>query len=90
MIWVEGNSKYNGWLVLLGCKRDILRLMSLLIIYGHQLWESGEISFLKITSCDNHADLFTKSLPLVIFDKCVKDIGMNRLKDLHGSAGEPL
>jgi hypothetical protein len=45
------------------------------------------ISVLQIKSCDNHAYLFTKSLPLAIFDKCVKDIGMRRLKDLQGSGG---
>jgi hypothetical protein len=39
------------------------------------------ISILQIKSCDNHADLFTKSLSVAIFDRCVKDIGMNRLKD---------
>jgi hypothetical protein len=38
---------------------------------------------LQIKYCDNHVDLFTKSLPLVIFDKCVRDIGMRRLKDLQ-------
>jgi hypothetical protein len=45
---------------------------------------------LQIKSCDNHADLFTKSLPLVIFDKCVKGIGMRRLKYFQGLGGEPL
>jgi hypothetical protein len=48
------------------------------------------ISILQIKSCDNHTDLFTKSLPLAIFDKCVKGIGMRRLKDLQGPGGEPL
>jgi hypothetical protein len=43
------------------------------------------ISILQIKSCDNHTDLFTNSLPLAIFDKCVKDIGMRRPKDLQGS-----
>jgi hypothetical protein len=36
---------------------------------------------LQIKSCDNLADLFTKSLPLATFDKCVKGIDMHRLKD---------
>jgi hypothetical protein len=53
------------------------------LFYPHQLQESGEISILQIKSCDNYTDLFTKSLPLAIFDKCVKDIGMRRLKDLQ-------
>jgi hypothetical protein len=50
----------------------------------------GEISILQTKSCDNLADLFTKSLPLAIFDKCIKDTGMKRLKDLQGLGGEPL
>jgi hypothetical protein len=50
----------------------------------------GEISILQIKSCHNHAYLFTKSLPLAIFNKCVKCIGMRRLKDLQGLGGEPL
>jgi hypothetical protein len=60
------------------------------LFYPHQLQESGEISILQIKSCDNHADLFTKSLPLDIFDKCVKGIGICRLRDLQGSGGEIL
>jgi hypothetical protein len=42
---------------------------------------------LQIRSCDNHENLFARSLPFAIFDKCVKDIGMKRLKDLKGSGG---
>jgi hypothetical protein len=60
------------------------------LFYPHKLQESGEISILQIKSCDNYADLFTKSLPLSIFDKSVKSIGMHRLKDLQGSGGEIL
>jgi hypothetical protein len=36
----------------------------------------GEISILQIKSCDNLTGLFTKSLPLATFDKCMKDIGI--------------
>jgi hypothetical protein len=63
---------------------------SLKLFYPHQLHESGEISVLQIKSYDHFADLFIKSLPFVIFDKCVKDIAMCRLKDLQGSGEEPL
>jgi hypothetical protein len=45
---------------------------------------------LQTKYCDNPADLFTKSLPLTIFDKCIKYIGMKRLKDLQGLEGESL
>jgi hypothetical protein len=47
----------------------------------------GEISILQIKSCDNYADLFTKSLPFALHHKCVKGIGMRRLRDLQGSRG---
>jgi hypothetical protein len=60
------------------------------LFYPQELQANGEISILQIKSCDNHADLFTKSLPLAIFDKYIKGIGMRRLKDLHGLGGEPL
>jgi hypothetical protein len=39
-----------------------------------QLQESEKSNILQIKSCDNHTYLFTKLLPLVIFDKCVKII----------------
>jgi hypothetical protein len=45
---------------------------------------------LQIKSCDNLVDLFTKSLPLATFDKCVKDISMRSLKDLQDSVGDSL
>jgi hypothetical protein len=44
----------------------------------------------KLNFCDNLTDLFTKSLPLAIFDKCVKCIGIKKLKDLQDLGGEPL
>jgi hypothetical protein len=52
------------------------------LLCPHELQEGGEISILQIKSCDNFTNLFTKSLPLAIFDKCVKDIGIRRLKYL--------
>jgi hypothetical protein len=45
----------------------------------------GEINILQIKSCDNLANLFTKSLPLATFDKYVKCNGMCMLKILQGS-----
>jgi hypothetical protein len=76
--------------VLLGCKHDILRVMSLLIILWTPTFKSGEISFLQIRSCNNHENLLTRSLSFTIFDKCVKWIDMRSLKDLQGSGGEAL
>jgi hypothetical protein len=59
-----------------------MKHISLKLFHPHKLHQNGEINILHIKSCDNYADLFTKLLPLPIFDKCVKDIGMKRLKDL--------
>jgi hypothetical protein len=55
-------------------KTNYTKYISLKLFYSHQLQESREISILKTKSCDNYADLFTNSLPLATFDKCVKDI----------------
>jgi hypothetical protein len=52
------------------------------LLYPHELQEHEKINILQIKSCDNLTDLFTKSLSLTIFDKCVKYIAMKKLKDL--------
>jgi hypothetical protein len=61
-----------------------MKHISLKLFYPHELQEHGEISILQTKSCNNLVNLFTKSLPLAIFDKCVKGIGIKRLKDLQG------
>jgi hypothetical protein len=48
------------------------------LFYPHELQEHGEISILQTKSCDNFTDLFTKALPLAIFNKCVKDIDIKK------------
>jgi hypothetical protein len=68
-------------------KTNYTKYISLKLFYPHELQESGEISILQIKSCNNLADLFTKSLSLATFDKCVKGIGMCRLKDLQCLGG---
>ena len=55
-----------------------------------KLFYPQEIKILQTKSCDNLADLFTKSLPYSVFHKCVEGIGMRRLRDLQGSGGESL
>jgi hypothetical protein len=60
------------------------------LFYQHELQEGGGISILQIKSCDSLADLFTKFLPLVIFDKYVKGIGMRKLKYLQDSGKDSL
>jgi hypothetical protein len=59
------------------------------LFYPHKLQLSGELNILSTKSCDNMADLFTKSLPASSFEKCVKGIGMRRLRDLQAFGGNP-
>jgi hypothetical protein len=63
-------------------KTNYTKHISPKLFYPHKLQESGEINILQIKSCNNLVDLFTKSLPLVTFDKCVKGIDMCILKRL--------
>ena len=60
------------------------------LFYPHELQKNGEIEILQTKSCDNIADLFTKSLPYSAFRKCVEGIGMRRFRDLQESGGESL
>ncbi|KAJ9556175.1 hypothetical protein OSB04_010789 [Centaurea solstitialis] len=58
--------------------------------FTHDLQKSGDISVqqvrlcenLEVRSCENLADLFTKSLPNSTFQRLIRDIGMRRLKEL--------
>jgi hypothetical protein len=78
----EDNVVYVAQMQMRYVKTNYTKYISLKLFYPHQLQESREISILQTKSCDNYIDLFAKSLPLAIFDKCVKVNGMRRLKDL--------
>ena len=69
-------------------KSNITKHIAPKLFYPHELQQSGEINILQTKSCDNLADLFTKSLPASTFEKCVRGIGMRRLRDLQDSGGE--
>jgi Reverse transcriptase (RNA-dependent DNA polymerase)/GAG-pre-integrase domain/Integrase core domain len=49
----------------------------------HDLEKEGKINVQQIRSCDNPADLFTKSLPSTTHHKFTKMIGMRRLRDIQ-------
>jgi len=68
-------------------KSNITKHIAPKLFYPYELQESGEINILQIKSCDNLADLFTKSLPTSIFQKFVHDIGLRRLRDLQELGG---
>ncbi|KAI3692362.1 hypothetical protein L6452_32176 [Arctium lappa] len=50
--------------------------------FTHDLQKSGDVSVQQVRSCENLADLFTKSLSNSTFQRLVRDIGMRRLKEL--------
>ncbi|KAK2422721.1 hypothetical protein QL285_033232 [Trifolium repens] len=65
-----------------GCiKGGITKHISPKFFFTHDLQKNGEISIQQIRSCDNLADLFTKSLPSRIFEKLVQKIGLRRGRD---------
>jgi hypothetical protein len=68
-------------------KSNITKHIAPKLFYPHELQQHGEINILQTKSCDNLADLFTKSLPYSTFFKCVEGIGMRRLKNLQDSGG---
>jgi len=68
-------------------KSNITKHIAPKLFYPHELQKNGEIEILQTKSCDNLADIFTKSLPTSLFQKYVFGIGMRRLKDLQVSGG---
>ena len=50
--------------------------------YTHELQENGDIDVQQVRSCDNLADILTKSLPTSTFEKLRSNIGMRRLRSL--------
>jgi hypothetical protein len=76
MIIYEDNATYVAQMQIGYIKTNYTEHISLKLFYPHELQESGDIRILQIKSCDDLIDLFTMSLPLATFDKCVKDIGM--------------
>ncbi|KAL9165045.1 hypothetical protein ABFS82_06G145300 [Erythranthe guttata] len=59
-------------------KCDRTKHISPKFFHTHELQKNGEIDVRQVRSCDNLADLFTKSLPTSTFEKLVYAIGMRR------------
>ncbi|XP_056866765.1 secreted RxLR effector protein 161-like [Raphanus sativus] len=51
--------------------------------FTHELQKAEEVQVLQVSSSENSADLFIKSLATSVFKKLVHQIGMRRLKDLQ-------
>ena len=63
-------------------KGDRTKHISPKLFFTHDLQKEGKIDVQQIQSCDNLADLFTKSLPSKKFKALVHKIGMRHLQDL--------
>ena len=57
-------------------KGDRTKHISPKFFFTHDLQKNGDISIQQIRSCDNLADLFTKSLPNRIFEQLIQKIGL--------------
>jgi len=54
----------------------------------HELQKKEEISVTLTKSCDNLAEMFTKSLPASPFEKCVRGIGLRHLREVQSLRGK--
>lgn len=57
------------------------------MFYAHELLKSRGMNILQLESRDILADLSTKSLPTITFQKYIHGIGMRWLQDLQDSGG---
>ena len=64
-------------------KGDKTKHISPKFFYTHQLQESRQVDVKQIRSSNNLVDLFTKSLPISIFEKIVYGIEMGRVNKLQ-------
>ena len=49
--------------------------------FTHDLQKNGDINIQQVRSCENLADIFTKSLPRKTFEELVHKIGLRHLRD---------
>jgi hypothetical protein len=71
-------------------KNDLTKHISPKFFYPHELQKKGQLNIVQVRSCDNLADLFTKSLPATTFRRYGQEIGMKFLKDFQNSGGVKL
>ena len=69
-------------------KSNLTKHINPKFFYAHELQKMNEVRILHTKSCDNLADLFTKSLPASSFERCVRGIGMMRLREMPDSGGD--
>ncbi|XP_074374728.1 secreted RxLR effector protein 161-like [Apium graveolens] len=78
----EENSAYVKQLKKGYIKGDRTKHILPKFFYTHELQENGDIDVQQVRSCDNLADILTKSIPTSTFEKLRNNMGMRRLKSL--------
>ena len=63
-------------------KGDRIKHISPKLFFTHELQKKGDINIQQVRLSNNLADLFTKALPTVTFEKLIYKIGLRRLKSL--------
>nr|AAK50602.1 putative polyprotein [Oryza sativa Japonica Group]ABF97167.1 retrotransposon protein, putative, Ty1-copia subclass [Oryza sativa Japonica Group] len=66
-------------------KTSLTKHISPKFFYMHELQKKEEIKVTLTKTSENLTDLFTKSLPISVFEKLVHGIGMRRMRDVHKS-----
>ena len=69
-------------------KGDRTKHISPKFFFTHDLQKNGDVNIQQICSCDNLADVFTKSLPSKVIEKLVLKVGLRRLRDICLHEGE--
>jgi hypothetical protein len=76
-----------AWMQIGYIESNIIKHIASKLFYLHELHKSWRIKILQVKSCDNLADLFTKSLPTFIFQKYFHGIGIRWLQNLQELGG---
>jgi hypothetical protein len=58
----------------------IIKHIASKLFYLHELWKIWRINILRVKSCDNLDDLFTKSLPTLTFHKIFMELVFDGLR----------
>ena len=74
------NAAYVAQVQMSYVKSQLTKHINPKFFYAHELQKMDEIKILHTKSCENLADLFTKSLPASSFERCIRGIGMMRLR----------
>jgi hypothetical protein len=88
MIIYEDNAACVAQVQMGYVKSNLTKHINPKFFYAHEFHKMNEIKILHTKSCENLADMFTNSLSTSSFQRCVRGLGMMRLRELQISRGE--